>query len=229
MLEVIRGEKPEVVPVAMKDVVGPIGTLVELLEVGGNPKLTQTCSVPTGPQAGGNKGCPWGEKHCRFHPWRNQSNGLKGPLNVGVEIMLSRDDGGAHNQMQMSCFDYYAANMHRRKSAGEHSGELVRIVAYEGDGKMIREYESRAIDPKATVVGGSKEIVRYINEHPVWPFPRPKERFPMEVGREQSKQEIMDEVEREALANVLNRPLPEARPVEVIGAGRKVIKSGTEA
>ena len=214
---------------SLREAVGPIGTLEELVQIGADPKRIESCSRRTGRSAGGNRGCPWFDK-CRFTAWRDKVNGLKGPLNVGVEVMLSQLDGGAHNQFQISCFDYYATHLHERKRQGEDSGELVRIVAYEGDGKEIREWESKHV-PDPNVQGGGRKVERYIKQHAVTPFPRPAERFPMEVGRERAKVEILDEVEREALSNVLRRQspqMPEPEKAETtkhegpVGPGRKV-------
>lgn len=199
---------------SLSDVRDPIGTLAELAEIGADPTRVPSCSKRTGQQAGGNKGCPW-HRACRFTPWRDQMQGLQGPLNIGVEVILSNSDGGAHNQKEMECYTYYSANYRVRAKASEETGEIVRIVAYEGDGKEIAEWCTRSTPPDSVNKNG--RAVPYLHKHEISPFKRPKERFPVEVGRQSAREEMMDDLERQALKNVLSRTSP--RAAEILGAG----------
>lgn len=187
---------------SLSDVQDPIGTLDELVQIGADPTRVPSCSKRMGAQAGGNRGCAF-YRQCRFKPWRDQMQGLKGPLNVGVEVVLAPTDGGAHNQKQVECFTYYSANYRARSRAAEDTGEIIRIVAYEGDGKEIAEWCTRSLPPDAVNKNGRVE--RYLHKHEVTPFVRPAERFPIEVGRQQAREEMMDDLERQALKNVLSR------------------------
>jgi hypothetical protein len=162
-----------------------------------------------------------------------------GPLNVGVEIILAQADGGAMDQFQTPCFNYFNMHLHERKRQGDESGEMVRIVAYEGDGRKITSWESVSARPSDPTC---RESVRQQVSHEVIPFKRPRERFPVDAGREDAKAtrtiEIMDAVEREALANALAKANINANPSKVtdaemprgpVGAPRKVSGSSAQA
>ena len=225
---------------SLSDVIDPIGTLDELVEIGADPTRVRSCSKRTGTAAGANKGCQF-FRQCRFKPWRDQQDGLKGPLNVGVEVILARVDGGKHGQKQVECFNYYAQNYRARARAAEDTGEVIRIIAYEGDGKKISEWCTRSLPPDTVNKNG--KIEPYLDVHEVHRFKRPAERFPVEVGRQEAREEMMDQLEREALQNVLARTsaraegivdkaaahfvLPKDEPVDVefegpVGKPRKV-------
>lgn len=211
----------------LNEITTPIGTLEELKEIGADPRKVRSCHERTGAQAGGILGCPH-FRMCRFRQWRDQQNGLKGPLNVGVEITLSQIDGRHTAQSEMACYNYYAANIRQRQRQQEESGELIRIVAYEGDGKMISEKETRRVkgEPKESPL-----MEPYMNVHPVTPHKRPIERFPVVAAAHIASEERMDDVEREALRNVLAKagisksetPQPDAEP-PVVGEPVKVRK-----
>lgn len=224
-------------PEVLNEIVTPIGTLEELEQINANPFKVRSCHIREKTADGTILGCAF-FRQCRFRPWRDQmvkpdGTRLKGPLNVGVEIALAQVDGGAMGQMEMACYDYYRANIRSRQKQQEESGELIRIVAYEGDGKNITEVCTRHVDsdPKSPV------MERYNDVHPVRAHKRPLERFPVAAAVGESKRmPYMDDVEREALAGVMSahglsgvgpKPGQEEAKMPVVGEGKKVAHGKT--
>lgn len=217
-------------PERLDEINTPIGTLDELKDINANPFKKRACHPRTKTADGTILGCPH-FRACRFKPWRDQmaradGTTLKGPLNLGVEIALAEIDGGAVGQMEMACYQYYSNNTRARQKQQEETGELIRIVAYEGDGKMITERCTKWVPDG---MGGQK-MEPYESVHLVTPHKRPKERFAMAAAVNEARQFLhMDDVERAALANVLEREgvnnprvvEPDA-PMPIVGEGKKV-------
>ena len=188
----------------LNEITTPIGTLDELIQIGADPRKTRSCHPRTGSGNGSIAGCPW-HRMCRFRQWRDQVGGLKGPLNIGVEIVLSPEDGRHTGQMEMACYQYYANQTRARQKQQDESGELIRILAYEGDGRSISEWETKHAPEPGKPDGDPKSPVmeRVLNVHEVKPHKRPMERFPVVAAANMAKTELMDEDEREALRNAL--------------------------
>jgi hypothetical protein len=175
----------------------PIGTLDELKEIGADPKKIPSCHERT--KDGSIKGCVH-HRVCRFRQWRDGVGGLKGPLNIGVEITLAQVDGRHTGQMEMACYQYYNNNTRARQKQQDDTGELIRIVAYEGDGRSIVERCTRHPEgePKTSPL-----MEHYDDIHEVRPHLRPKERFPIVAAAHIATEERMDDLERETLKNAL--------------------------
>lgn len=188
----------------------PIGTLDEVRTLGLNPRLVGSCSK----QTRDNVGCPYHEQ-CRFHQWRDGVDGRKGPLNIGIEIILGPVDGGAWGQKEMACFQYYKAGLADRVTDSPQTGEVIRVVAYEGDEKQMSFRETVRENPKDP---NDKRLLDVIDQRPLRPFERPAKRFPLYAKRENAREQALDEVEREALRAALNRN----KPAEVVGKPTKV-------
>lgn len=197
-----------------------VGTLEEIRDIGMDPARVGCCARRN--TAEKIKGCAW-FKHCRFRQWRDQTNGLRGPLNIGVEIILSQQQGGAWNQSEMACHMFYDSGAAARAMESQKSGEIVRVIAYEGDGKLLKIRETRRKNPNNA---DDKTMEQYIVERPVQKFVRPKERFPIIAAAEVARDEMRDEQEREALARAL--ALNTAEQSAPVGEGRKV-KRGADA
>lgn len=196
----------------------PIGTLDEIRELGLDPSRVGTCSK----RAGKNVGCPW-FNNCRFHQWRDGLGGRKGPLNVGVDVILGPIDGGAWDQKQMPCFQFYASGLAARAKNTDESGEVIRVIAYEGDDRELNERITVRENPNDP---NDKRMLETVETRRVQVFPRPAQRYPVVVKREQARLEALDEIEAEALRKALDRTKqPGVKVAEPVGAPRKVEKA----
>jgi hypothetical protein len=196
----------------------PIGTLDEIKALGMDPRKVGSCSLRTG-GVDSNTGCPW-FKQCRFHQWRDGVGGRKGPLNIGVDIMLGQVDGGAWDQKQMACFQYYSSGLALRAKNTDRTGEVIRIIAYEGDDKELSERISKRENPADP---NDKRMVSTVENRTVQPFPRPATQYPVYQRREQARLEALDEIEADALKKALARTQDGKTPL--VGEPKKVVRT----
>jgi hypothetical protein len=174
------------------DLSQPLGTLDEIKAVGFDPSRTGSCSEPHKK----NIGCSHFHS-CRFTSWRDNKLGQPGPINIGIRRAFPPALGGKVNEMQSPCFGWYREGHSADQQDSPKSGITVQIIAYQGDGKTIKERCSRSTSPK------DGQIEHYIHEHVVTPFARPSERFGAMKFSQEAREVVMDDVEREALAEAM--------------------------
>lgn len=205
----------------------PIGTVAEAEEAGLSIARFATCASSGGPC----KGCPWHDKNektgfpgCQFLPIAKQLPHLqggkidgKGPFNVGIEIT----NGGnkTFNAVQMQCSDYYTSGLYQRHRMREITGDRIRVVAYEGDGRKIRQKETHLLhktpDPKCSDCMAvppkcrKQDPKKAVNEAEVDKFLRPRENPQLMELIMARDAERYDEV---ALGNLAPAEAPVAKP-----------------
>lgn len=183
----------------------PVGTLEELREQGMDPTKFGSCSQRS-PQ---NKGCPW-FKFCRFRDHRDQVGGKRGPANFGVRIILSQIEGSAADEKIMPCFDYYYSGLYQRQRQSAETGEVIKILAMEGEPRLIKSRKTVRSHPKP--VPGCLSCAEgkcYLREDafdevPVPPFERAGKVYALHGEAARMREEMMFEEdhdrERAALA-----------------------------
>ncbi len=141
----------------------PVGTPEAIAEYGESPFVWGSCSEQRSihPKIGGPlAGCPfWSE--CVFKKDR--------PRNIGVYV---ETETGANQQRVSSCFGYMAS-LHPRFKHMEQSGELIAIIADEGD--MIEETVVLSEDPVACNKNGNMRLKTVVRQIEVPKFPQPGE------------------------------------------------------
>ncbi len=156
----------------------PVGTLEELKEAGLSPTQFGSCS----PRDNRNKGCAW-FNFCRFREWRDRVNGKKGPLNFVAHVALSPAEGGVANNPEMPCFDYYYSGLYARQRDSANTGEVIKVIGVEGDGKKYKSRISVRAHPKPVAgclaCSDGKCIKREskFHESEITPFARPGQAF----------------------------------------------------
>lgn len=168
----------------------PHGTLDELKKFNLDPSQYGSCSqrTPT------NLGCPF-YRTCRFHKWKNQEEGEKGPLNVVVQIKLRQQEGGHADNREMPCFMYYQSGLATRQGNQDATGEHVAIIGVEGDGTKFKYRGSRS-------VGKSRDDVRvesFVAEKSVDAFQR--------LGEVAESESFNAEIARQILETTRNAPV----------------------
>jgi hypothetical protein len=182
----------------------PVGTLEELNQLNIDKTRFGSCSMRTND----NKGCPW-FRSCRFREYRDRVGGKVGPLNIGVRIVLSPIDGGASDTKVMPCFDYYGSGLHNRQRQSADTGELIKVIAFEGDGKKVRSRITVRAHPKpvpgclscakgecyrrATAIEGGED------GQVVPKFARPREMFQGMVEAERAREEMLAEEDADTM------------------------------
>ena len=141
----------------------PVGTPEAIAAYGESPFKWGSCAEQRSihPTLGGPlAGCPfWNE--CVFKKDR--------PRNVGVYIEIAE---GANQQRVSSCFGYMA-NLHAREKQQESSGEVIAIIADEG--QMIEEVVRLSADPVNCNKNGNMALREEIRQVVVPKFPQPGE------------------------------------------------------
>lgn len=123
----------------------PQGTLAELLAHNMRPNAYGSCAKrkPDGDDTV--LGCPWWNK-CQF----TRHKGVDGPINVGVAVVLSPDEGAYADGKVMPCFHFYGSGLadRARQAMLNGTGEIIRVIAEQGDGKKIKERTSERLHIK---------------------------------------------------------------------------------
>lgn len=178
----------------------PQGTRDEIIEEGLKPNKVGSCSRP----GKGNLGCEYYRSEnfgeCRFREWRDGYKGLKGPLNIGVRKILSQEEGGVHQEFEVSCHGWYKCGFAAQQQDMAKSGTVVQIIAYEGDGKTINERMTR---PDTRKGAAPNQLETYIDTHEVRPFVRPKEKFRLQSMAQDALRAHMVASEADALRDAL--------------------------
>lgn len=180
-----------------QNLVFPQGTRDELIETGMSPARIGSCSKP----GKGNLGCEY-FNICRFKQWRDGYKGLKGPLNIGVRKIMSAAEGGAFQESQIPCHGWYKCGFDAQQKDMDVTGTVVQIIAYEGDGKKIKERCTRKDTRKGADTFAAEQ---YIDEHEVMPFVRPAEKFQVQGMAQKALEELMAADERDALRDALEK------------------------
>lgn len=146
----------------------PQGTLQELRQFELDPSQHGSCS----PRTPTNLGCSYFRK-CRFHRWKNQEEGLRGPLGITVRIKLRQQEGGHADNRDMNCFMYYQSGLDERQKRQDETGEDIRIVAVEGGtgaDDVLGHRASRSVgDPKNP---RDVRVETFVHKAKVVPFKR---------------------------------------------------------
>ena len=182
----------------------PQGTLAEIDAEGLPRNTTGSCSAPTKE----NLGCAWfGE--CRFREYK----GTKGPVNVAIYTELAESEGGNNAIREAACHEYYSGGYSKRAENARKSGEIILVVAVEGDGKLIKirgtekEHVKRDPDCIACAKNQCNRMVDVFDERKVTPFPRPSAKYAVRnVGRQ-----MLDEMVRTEEKEMQDRMLEKAR------------------
>ena len=145
----------------MSDLVGgsglPVGTKDEVLALGQSLAKWATCSERD-PNLK-SRGCIHFPE-CIF-AFKNS-----GPKNVGVYI---KADTGASVERSMPCH-VYMETLHKRSLSGDESGEVIAVVAHEGEAIEVKETVSA--EPRSKTDFRVKTTTKSQN---IAPFPRPGE------------------------------------------------------
>jgi len=147
----------------VQDTVFPVGTPEAIVEFGENPFKWGSCYAPKSnhPKFGGPiAGCPYHDI-CVFKKDR--------PRNVGVYIEIPE---GANQQLIQSCFGYMGA-YHGRATQQEQSGEVIAIIADEGE--FIEQTVRVSEDPIACNKNGNMRMKQEVRQVLVPKFPLPGE------------------------------------------------------
>ena len=168
----------------------PVGTLEELREAGLRGNEYGSCSERTT----SNNGCPWREV-CKFKDHRDAVNGKRGPCNCAVLITLSPQEGSASDVREMPCHMYYYSGLHQREQQMDKTGEVIYIVAVEGDGRKFSETQSvkahkkKDAECEACQSGQvcNKRRFEVLPEREVRPFKRLSETMPQTIAANKAR------------------------------------------
>ena len=141
----------------------PVGTPEAIHDYGESPLTWGSCYQTNAihPKFGGPiSGCPY-HSDCVFKRDR--------PRNCGVYVEI---DSGANQQFVSSCFGYMGG-LHQRAMNQEASGEVIAIIADEGE--MIEETVRLSVDPVNCNKNGNMAMKEVVRQVVVPPFPQPGE------------------------------------------------------
>ncbi len=141
----------------------PVGTPDSIAEYGESPLVWGSCALPrsTHPKHGGPiAGCAHYES-CIFKKDR--------PRNFGLYVELQ---SGANQQLVSSCFGYMGG-YHDRANQQEASGEVIAIIADEGE--FIEQTVRLSADPINCNKNGNMALVEKVVQVQVPKFPQPGE------------------------------------------------------
>ena len=141
----------------------PVGTPDAIVAYGESPLKWGSCAEQRSihPKHGGPLvGCAFWDK-CVFKKDR--------PRNAGVYIEIPE---GANQQNITSCFGYMS-NLHARAEQQEASGEVIAIIADEGE--YIEQTVRLSADPVACNKNGNMQLKEEVRQVKVMPFPQPGE------------------------------------------------------
>ena len=184
----------------------PVGTLDELNDLGMDNTRFGSCSMRTN----SNKGCPW-FRQCRFRDFRDHVGNKLAPANVAVRIVLSPVDGGAADTKIMPCFDYYGSGLHNRQRQSSETGEIIKVIAFEGDGKKVRSRITARAHPKpvpgclSCAKGECYKRAPGVDEGEVPKFPRPREVYHAMAEAAMARDEMLAEDEADTMRAAVAR------------------------
>lgn len=184
----------------------PVGTLEELHDNGLSPDKFGSCSMRTR----NSKGCAWFQM-CRFRQYRDQIGGKKGPVNIGVRVILSPAEGAAADNKIMPCYDWYYTGLSQRQRQGEKTGEIIKVISVEGDGKKIRSRTTVREHPKpepgclSCSEGKCYRRKEVVVEEEVFPYPRPGKVYAIHGEAARQREEMMLDEERESNALAMEK------------------------
>lgn len=190
----------------------PVGTSEELRDNGLDPTRFGSCS----PRGNKNKGCAW-FNFCRFRDWRDRVGGKRGPMNFVAHVILSAAEGGIADNKEMPCFDYYYSGLYARQRDSVNTGEVIKVIGVEGDGKKYRSRISVRAHPKpvagclACAEGKCIKREQKFDEREIQPFPRPGEVFTGLAEAQRMRDEMMADEESATTSAAL------AKSQEMIG------------
>ena len=180
----------------------PQGTLPEVDAEGLQRNTTGSCSPPNKESLG----CPWFNE-CRFREHR----GKTGPVNCAIYTELAESEGGHNAIREAHCYEYYSGGYAKRAENAKKTGEIVLVVAVEGDGKIIKirgtqkEHVKRDPDCEACARNQCNKMVDVFDERKVRPFVRPAEKFAARnVGRQMLDEMVRTE-EKEMQTQMVER------------------------
>lgn len=145
----------------------PIGTPEELQEAGISPLAAGSCSKHTAE----NIGCSYWSS-CAFAQQANGGFRGQGPRNIGYYLKIQE---GNKKEDWMACFQYMHA-LHPREQAQDRTGEVIAIVAQEGD--LVTRAFMTPEEPIINNKNGNMRMKNVVETIKVPVFPRLKESQP---------------------------------------------------
>lgn len=180
----------------------PQGTIAEVEAEGLPLNTTGTCSAPTKVSLGCSN-----FHECRFR----QHKGKTGPLNCAIYTELSEAEGGYNAIREAACHEYYSGGYAQRAENAKKTGEIILVVAVEGDGKTIKirgtqkEHQKKSPDCEACQRGQCNKMEDVYETRPVRPFARPAEKFAVRKTGRQMLEEMVTEGEKEMQQQMVER------------------------
>lgn len=184
----------------------PHGTLEELAQAKYHPSQYGSCS----PRTQTSLGCPWYDI-CKFRDHRDRVNGKKGPCNIAALVTLSPAENSETDVMESACFEYYYAGLWQREQQMDKTGEVIAIVAVEGDGRTFQQKENvrahKKKDPECEACQTGQLCMKrktvLTTARQVKPFQRLFDRAPMAVAANEAREALAKQVETNRLEGAL--------------------------